>query len=140
MINDEPTTFWFEGKPYEPSNFEHKFYGSVSMRDALAHSLNVATVKLAEQTGYAAVVDLARRAGLNLEIQPTPAVALGAYEVTPLEIGGGYTIYANRGIYSKPYFISRITIDRCSNMFEGNAEHPACLHPRVAFLTYQPLQ
>ena len=98
MINDEPTTFWFDGKPYEPSNFEHKFYGTVSMRDALAHSLNVATVKLAEQTGYAAVVDLARRAGLNLDIQPTPAVALGAYEVTPLEIAGGYTIYANHGI------------------------------------------
>src|SRR5208337_4386905 len=58
MINDEPTTFWFDGKPYEPSNFEHKFYGMVSMRNALAHSLNVATVKLAEQTGYEKVVDL----------------------------------------------------------------------------------
>ena len=83
----------FDGKPYEPANFEHKFYGAVSMRDALAHSLNVATVKVAEETGYGAVVDLARRAGLNLDIQPTPAVALGAYEVTPLEIAGGYTIY-----------------------------------------------
>ena len=140
MINDEPTTFWFDGKPYEPSNFEHKFYGSVSMRDALAHSLNVATVKLAEQTGYAAVVDLARRAGLNLDIQPTPAVALGAYEVTPLEIAGGYTIYANHGIYSKPYFISSITSDHGSNMFEGKPEHRAVLDPRVAFLMDQLLQ
>ncbi len=51
MIQDEPTTFWFDGKPYEPSNFEHKFYGAVSLRDALAHSLNVATVKVAEETG-----------------------------------------------------------------------------------------
>src|ERR1700680_420244 len=98
MIQDEPTTFMFDGRPYEPANFEHKFYGAVSMRDALAHSLNVATVKLAEETGYGAVVDLARRAGLNLDIQPTPAVALGAYEVTPLEIDGGYTIYANHVI------------------------------------------
>ena len=61
MILDEPTTFWFDGKPYEPSNFEKKFYGNVSMRDAMAHSLNVATVKLAEETGYDAVVDLARK-------------------------------------------------------------------------------
>jgi penicillin-binding protein 1B len=140
MINDEPTTFWFDGKPYEPSNFEHKFYGTVSMRDALAHSLNVATVKLAEQTGYGAVVDLARRAGLNLDIQPTPAVALGAYEVTPLEIAGGYTIYANHGIYSKPYFISSITSDHGSNMFEGKPEHRTVLDPRVAFLMDQLLQ
>ena len=140
MINDEPTTFWFDGKPYEPSNFEHKFYGTVSMRDALAHSLNVATVKIAEQTGYAAVVDLARRAGLNLEIQPTPAVALGAYEVTPLEIAGGYTIYANHGIFSKPYFISSITSDHGSNMFDGKPEHRAVLDPRVAFLMDQLLQ
>ena len=63
MIQDEATTFYFDGRPYQPANFEHKFYGAVSMRDALAHSLNVATVKLAEETGYGAVVDLARRAG-----------------------------------------------------------------------------
>ena len=50
MVTDEPTTFWFDGKPYEPSNFEHKFYGNVSLRDAMAHSLNVATVKVAEET------------------------------------------------------------------------------------------
>src|SRR6266478_91987 len=100
MIVDEPTTFWFDGKPYEPSNFGHKFFGSVSMRDAIAHSLNIATIKLAEQTGYGAVVDVARRAGMNMEIHATPAVALGAYDVTPLEIAGAYTIYANRGLYS----------------------------------------
>ncbi|HEX6895669.1 MAG TPA: transglycosylase domain-containing protein, partial [Bryobacteraceae bacterium] len=46
MVQDEATTFWFDGKPYEPSNFEHKFYGAVTLRDAMAHSLNVATVKV----------------------------------------------------------------------------------------------
>jgi penicillin-binding protein 1B len=140
MIQDEPTTFWFDGIPYEPSNFEHKFYGAVSMRDALAHSLNVATVKLAEQVGYGAVVDLARKAGLNMDIQPTPAVALGAYDVTPLEIGGAYTIYANHGIYSKPYFLSSITSDHGSNIFDGKPEHRAVLDPRVAFLMDQLLE
>lgn len=140
MIQDEPTTFYFDGRPYEPSNFEHKFYGAVSMRDALAHSLNVATVKLAEETGYSAVVDLARRAGLNLDIQPTPAVALGAYEVTPLEIAGGYTIYANQGIYSKPYFISSIASDHGSVIYDNQVEHREVLDPRVAFLMDQLLE
>jgi len=140
MIQDEPTTFMFDGRPYVPANFEHKFYGAVSMRDALAHSLNVATVKLAEETGYGAVVDLARRAGLNLDIQPTPAVALGAYEVTPLEIAGGYTIYANRGIFSKPYFVSSIASGHGSAIFDNKQEHREVLDPRVAFLMDQLLE
>jgi len=134
MIQDEPTTFWFDGKPYEPSNFEHKFYGSISLQDAIAHSLNVATVKVAEQTGYGAVVDLAHQAGLNGDIQPTPAVALGAYEVTPLEIAGAYTIYANKGTYAKPYFITSINSDHGSQIFNAQQEHRAVLDPRVAFI------
>src|SRR5580658_7697004 len=140
MITDEPTTFWFDGKPYEPSNFEHKFYGNVSLRDAMAHSLNVATVKLAEQTGYDAIVDLARRAGMNVEIHPTPAVALGAYEVTPLEIAGAYTIFANHGVYSKPYFVSDIASDHGSIIYDNKPEHRNVLDPRVAFLMDQLLE
>ena len=140
MITDEPTTFYFDGKPYSPSNFEHKFYGNVSLRDALAHSLNVATVKLAEQTGYDAIVDLARRAGMNLDIHPTPAVALGSYEVTPLEIAGAYTIYANHGVYSKPYFVSDIASDHGSVIFDNQPEHRDVLDPRVAFLMDQLLE
>ena len=134
MIQDEPTTFWFDGKPYEPSNFEHKFYGAISLQDAIAHSLNVATVKVAEETGYGAIVDLAHQAGLNGDIQATPAVALGAYEVTPLEIAGAYTIYANKGTYSRPYFISSINSDHGSQIFSAQAEHRAVLDPRVAFI------
>jgi penicillin-binding protein 1B len=137
MLTDEPTTFYFDGKPYEPSNFEHKFYGNVTLRDALAHSL---TVKLAEETGYDNVVDLARRAGMNLEIHPTPAVALGAYEVTPLEIAGAYTIFDNRGIYSKPYFVSNIASDHGSILFANQPEHRDVLDPRVAFLMDQLLE
>lgn len=140
MIQDEPTTFWYDGKPYEPSNFEHRFYGSVSMRDALAHSLNVATVKVAEEVGYGSVVELARKAGLNMEIQPTPAVALGAYEVTPLEIAGAYTIFANKGIYSKPYFLSSIATDHGSTIFDSQPEHRNVLDPRIAFMMDQLLE
>ncbi len=140
MILDEPTTFYYDGKPYAPSNFEHKFYGNVSLRDALAHSLNVATVKLAEQTGYDAIVDLARRAGMNVEIHPTPAVALGAYEVTPLEIAGAYTIFDNQGVYSKPYFVSDIASDHGSIIFDNKPEHRDVLDPRVVFLMDQLLE
>jgi penicillin-binding protein 1B len=71
-LTDEPTTFWYDGKPYQPNNFKGEFMGTVTLRTALAHSLNAATVELAQEVGYGTVVDLARRAGMNLEIRPTP--------------------------------------------------------------------
>src|SRR5438477_6938804 len=65
-VMDEPTTFWFDDKPYEPKNFTRKFLGEITLREALAHSINVAAVKVAEQVGYQTVVDLAKNAGMNL--------------------------------------------------------------------------
>jgi penicillin-binding protein 1B len=69
-----------------------------------------------------------------MEIHATPAVALGAYEVTPLEIGGAYTIYANQGIFTKPYFVSKIGDSHGSEIFLNKQEHREVLDPRVAFL------
>ncbi len=134
MVNDEPTTFWFDGKPYEPGNFHHELMGMVTMRQALAHSLNIPAVKFAEETGYGAVVDTARRAGLNMDIRPTPAVALGAYEVTPLEIAGAYTVFADHGVYAKPYYIASIASKEGSAIYDAKVEHRAALDPRVVYL------
>ncbi len=133
-VMDQPTTFWFDGKPYEPSNFEHKFYGNVTLRDALAHSLNVATVKVAEEVGYDAVVDMANRAGMNYKIQPTPAVALGAYEITPLEAAGAYTIFANGGDYVKPGFLRMVRAGDGKVVYKNQVEEKQVLDPRVAYL------
>ena len=134
MVRDEPTTFWFDGKPYEPSNFEHKFYGDVTLREALAHSLNVATVKVAETVGYNAVVDLAKRAGMNEQIDPTPAVALGSYVITPLEAVGAYTIFANQGNYVRPNFLRMVRSADGKKLFGNKPDTKGVLDPRVAYL------
>ncbi len=133
-VLDQPTTFWFDGKPYEPSNFEHKFYGNVTLRDALAHSLNVATVKLAEMVGYDAVVQMANRAGMNYKIQPTPAMALGAYEINPVEAAAAYTIFANHGDFVKPSFVRMVRGADAKVVFNSKVEEHQVLDPRVAFL------
>ena len=104
------------------------------MREALAHSLNVATVKVAETVGYDAVVDMANRAGMNYKIQPTPAVALGAYDITPLEAAGAYTMFANQGDYVKPSFVRLVRSDKGQTMFKNTVEHKQVLDPRVAYL------
>jgi len=134
MVNDEPTTFWFDGRPYEPANFAHEFYGNVTLRQALAHSLNVATVKVAEMVGYDAVVEMANRAGMNYRIHPTPAVALGAYEITPLEAAGAYTMFANHGTYIKPSFLNMVRSDKGQVLYRSAAEQKAVLDPRVAYV------
>ncbi len=133
-VVDEPTTFWYDNKPYEPSNFKHEFHGTVTLRQALAKSMNVATVKVGEMVGFDAVVDLAKKAGLNYNIQPTPAVALGSYDVTPMEMAGAYTIFANEGVYVKPSFVSMVRAQDGRAVYTNKKEERTVLDPRVAYL------
>jgi penicillin-binding protein 1B len=137
---DEPTTFWFDDKPYEPSNFRDKFSGVVTVRQALAHSMNIPTVKLAEMIGYGKVVDLAKRAGMNGNIQPTPAVALGAYEATPVEVAGAYTVFVNHGVYVKPNWVKLIRDDKGGILFNYTPVNREVLDPRVSYLMVDLLQ
>jgi len=135
IVVDEPTTFYFEDiPPYTPGNFENKFFGPVTLRTALAHSLNVATVKVAEMVGYRSVVDMARRAGMNDRIKPTPAVALGSYDVTPLEAAGAYTMFANEGRYIHPEFLTVVRDHDGKKMYESKILQKQVLDPRVAYV------
>jgi penicillin-binding protein 1B len=139
-VVDEPTTFWFDDKPYTPGNFKEEYRGTVTVRQAISKSMNVPTVKVAEMTGYDSVVDLARRSGMNLRIQPTPAVALGAYEVTPIEVAGAYTVFANQGVRAKPYWIKLVRDDKGRIMHNYTPQTEAVLDPRVAYEMVDLLQ
>ncbi|MDX2268104.1 MAG: PBP1A family penicillin-binding protein [Bryobacter sp.] len=131
---DEPTVFEYDGRTYEPGNFGEKYYGAVTMRTALMKSLNIPTVKLAEAVGYDQVVKLARRAGLNMDVRATPAVSLGAYEVTPIEMAGAYTMFPSEGVASKPNWIRTIRDRSGGNTFEQKVERVEVLDPRVNYL------
>jgi penicillin-binding protein 1B len=139
-IVDQPTTFHYENQTYQPSNFESRFYGRVTLQRALAKSMNLATVSLAEKVGYDKVVAVARRAGINDGVQPTPAVALGAYEATPLEISGAYTVFANHGFYVKPTFLAAVRSSSGQLVINGSSTGHAALDPRVAYLMVTMLQ
>jgi penicillin-binding protein 1B len=133
IFDDEPKTFMFDGNPYEPTNFENQFYGQVPVRMALAKSLNVATIEIAEAAGYDKVADLAHRVGLN-NIRATPAMALGAYNVTPLEMAGAYTMFANKGVYVSPRFIQSIHDHTGEEIYAAKPDKKAILDPRVNYL------
>jgi penicillin-binding protein 1B len=134
MFMDEPTTFYYDDRTYEPGNFGEKFYGNVTVRTALAKSLNIPTVKVAERVGFANILSLARKAGMTIDAPPTPAIALGSSGVTPLEIAGSYTVFANRGVYVKPNFLLQIRDQNGSPIYEAKVERRNVLDPRVAYL------
>ncbi len=139
-VDDSPTTFEFENQTYSPNNFKSDFRGTVTLREALAHSLNVATVKVGEMVGFDKVAALAREAGLNDDIKATPAIALGAYQATPLELARAYTVFANEGVRVQPTFISEISDRNGAELYRHNRETKRVLDPRVAFLMVDMLQ
>jgi penicillin-binding protein 1B len=133
-VDDIPTTFDFDGKEYTPDNYGEEFYGTVTVGDALIHSLNVATVKVAELIGYQRVVEVARQMGLGSNIQATPAVALGAYEMTPIDVAAGYTPFATNGFRAEPLFLRSVVAADGSTEETKSPSARAVLDPRVAYL------
>src|SRR3984885_13054121 len=133
-IDDEPTTFEFDGKEYTPNNYGAKFMGRVTAREALTNSLNVATVKVAELIGYGRVVQIARQMGLGQNIQATPAVALGAYEMTPVDVAAAYTAFANGGTRAEPAFINDVISANGEVLEKTTPQQKNVLDPRVTFL------
>jgi len=139
-IMDEPTTFMFDGKEYTPNNLGARFMGTVTARDALTNSLNVATVKVAELVGYGRVVQVARQIGLDPHIQATPAVALGAYEMTPLEVAAGYTVFANGGVRAEPMYLRSVKNSEGAIVERFDPKTRRALDPRVSFLVTSILE
>jgi penicillin-binding protein 1B len=134
ILQDEPTTFYYDDRTYQPSNFGDKFYGTVPMRMAIAKSLNIPTVKLAESVGYKNVLDLAKRAGLTMDVRATPAIALGSADATPIEVASAYTMFPSRGVAAKPEWVTMIRSQKGELVYEGKPERKAVLDPKVDYL------
>jgi len=134
MVEDQPSTFAYGDQIYEPRNYKEEYHGEVTMRYALAMSLNNATVKLAEQVGYDKVADLAKAAGIT-SVKATPAMALGAYEATPLDMTSAYTVFANGGIHLSPVLVNSVRNTKGDVVIDFNSEKRQVLDPRVAFVT-----
>lgn len=133
LIEDAPTTFAYEDKVYEPRNYKGEYHGAVTARYALALSLNNATVRLAEQVGFDRVAELARAAGIR-NVRATPAMALGAYDATPLEMAGAYTVFANSGVRSTPLMIRSLRDAKGDVIEEFASDKRPVLDPRVAYV------
>jgi penicillin-binding protein 1B len=139
IVSDQPSTFSYGDQIYEPRNYKEEYHGDVTLRYALALSLNNATVKLAEEVGYDKVADLARSAGIA-SVKATPAMALGAYDATPVDMTAAYTSFANGGTAFPGFrqFGAQLQ-GRRRREFRDRAKKQV-LDPRIAFVMTNMLE
>lgn len=133
MVPDQPTTFSYGDQIYEPRNYKEEYHGDVTLRYALALSLNNATVKVAEEVGYDKVADLAKSAGIA-SVKATPAMALGAYDATPMDMAGAYTVFANNGVRVSPILINSVRNSKGDVVTDFNPDKRPVLDPRIAYV------
>ncbi len=127
-------------KNWRPRNFSGKHYGPTTLSTALIKSRNVIAIKLLQEVGIKNVIFLARQMGINSNLHPNLSMALGASEVSLLELTSAYTVFATGGSFQKPIFITRI-LDRHGKVLEENLPHPKqVLDPRAAFQVTRLLQ
>jgi len=121
MITDEPKTYTTGfGKTWTPKNYDGKYEGEISIKDAIAYSKNAATVRLLEDVGLNPLKETLIELGIESEIQHDLSVALGSANMTLLDLVKGFCAFANGGYRIKPIFIRRIADDE-GNVLEENA-------------------
>jgi len=108
LIDDTSFEVKSGGKKWSPKNYDKREHGRVTLRRALEKSYNIATARLAIDTGLENVLEGARDAGIRSELMAVPSMALGAFEVTPMEMASAYTIFPNGGIRAQPISIINV--------------------------------
>jgi penicillin-binding protein 1A len=119
IIIDSPIIFDRGDKRWNPQNFEGKFSGPTTLRNALTHSINVVTVKIAQELGIDYIKDYAKKLGISASLHHGLSMALGSSSISLYELTKAYGVFANRGNIFKPIYIKKI-LDRNGNLLEEN--------------------
>jgi len=133
IVTDAPSTFAYGDTIYEPRNYKEEYHGDVTLRYALAMSLNNATVKVAEEVGYDKVADLARSAGIA-SVKATPAMALGSYDASPLDMAGAYTVFSNGGVRLSPMLLRSVRNSKGDVISNYSTDQRQVMDPRVSYV------
>ncbi|RRJ89652.1 PBP1A family penicillin-binding protein [Paenimyroides tangerinum] len=120
-------------KDWSPKNSGGKYYGLVNLKYALAQSLNTVTAKLMDRVGPKAVIDLTRELGVKADIPASPAISLGAVEITVSDMVAAYSTFANHGVYVKPRFVNKITDKNGVVLFESQPETKDVMSKDIAY-------
>jgi penicillin-binding protein 1A len=125
---------------WEPHNSDNKYRGMVTLKKALANSINTVSAKLIDKVGPEAVVELTHKLGVKSEIPLQPAIALGAVDITVHDMVAAYSTFANEGVYMKPQFIVRIEDKNGNSLYEPSPESHDVLSKDIAFAVIKLLE
>jgi penicillin-binding protein 1B len=140
LVDDSPTTWEFDEQVWTPANYEDKYDGPITFRRALAHSRNIATIKVAERAGYDKVAALWKRLGVGTMPKAYPSIALGVFEATPIEIATAYTIFPNNGVERPLRPILRIDSGSKDITRKPKSQPRAVSRPETAYLVTSMLR
>lgn len=133
-VVDGPVTLNVFGKPWTPTNYGDKYFGNVTLAEALQRSLNTVAVKIMLQFGRQNIAEVARNAGIRSEIKTVASMPLGSNEVTLLELTGAYTTFASGGQHQEPWVVSSISVDDVAVYNHWEEQNLSMIFPKQAIL------
>jgi penicillin-binding protein 1A len=134
VVDDEPVEVMIGNTPWIPANYDDNYQGTTTVRRALMFSANSATVRISHNViGEQRVIDAARRNGITSELRPVPSIALGSFEVTPLELVTAYAPFANGGMRVLPRLVTRIEAPDGKVLWSQEIARAPAMDPRDAY-------
>ena len=134
ILSNEAKTYTVNGKEWRPNNYTEDAETRISMREALSRSVNRATVDLAMKTGLQTVVNTASAFGFSTPLKPSPSVALGSYEVIPLELARAYCAFAADGVLPHPLSLKKVEDGKGEILEQRHMSIQSVTSPGKAFL------
>jgi penicillin-binding protein 1B len=133
-VEDAPFTWDYDGQEWQPGNYNDEYFGTVTFRTALEKSLNSATARIARDVGIRRVRDIAYRLGIKSSLPAVPSLALGAAEVTPLEVAVAYATLANNGVRTRSLTVKQV-MDANGHVIEKrDVRVEKVISPQIAFM------
>jgi len=141
IIMDDPMVVNMpDGSQWRPKNYKDKYYGPVSLRYALAKSINIPAIKLADRVGQQTVVEYARRMGISSPLRPYRSIALGSFEVTLLELTSAVGVLAASGVRAEPMTIVKIETRDGEVLERASPVRREVLSPQTAYVVTDMLK
>lgn len=140
LVSGEPISFSTPEGMWTPTNFENKQYTNITIRKAIEDSVNTATVRLAADVGFNEVLKTARAAGIVSPLLPVPSMALGSFEVSPLELAYAYATLASGGTRFERFALFSVTTPDGDRLWSGKMKPKQVFDPRTTYLTGYALE
>ncbi len=133
IVNDSQFTWNYDGRDWQPNNYRNEYFGAVTLRRALENSLNSATSRVAQDVGIRRVREMARRLGIQSPLPAVPSLALGAAEVTPLEVAVAYSTLANGGVRPRPLAVRNVIDQNTKVLEKHDVRNEQVISPQLAY-------